>query len=173
LFRNHGGRHFVDITTSSGTGSLPKGHGIAFADINNDGHQEIFAELGGATQGDKYFSALFRNPGQHGNNWIALKLMGVKSNRAALGARIKLTIKSEDGERRYIHRHVTSGGSFGASPLRQHIGIGKATQVETLEVWWPTSKTRQIFHNLAPNQFIEIREFQGSFRKLEHRTFRI
>jgi len=171
LFRNHEGKYFADITASSGTGHLQKGHGIAFADINNDGDEDIFAELGGATQGDKYFSALFRNPGHHGNNWITIKLVGVKTNRAAIGARIKLTLDSESHTRRYIYRWVGSGGSFGASPLQQHIGLGKARQIETLEIWWPTSRTRQAFNDVPANQFIEVKEFQKDYVRLKRRTF--
>lgn len=173
LFRNNEGKHFTDITTSSGTGSLQKGHGVAFADINNDGQEEIFCKLGGATPGDRYFSALYRNPGHYDNNWITIKLVGVKTNRAALGARIKLTVITQYGKHQDIYRHVTSGGSFGASPLRQHIGIGRASRIEALEIWWPTSKTRQVFHNVGPNQFIEIKEFQKDFVKLKYPTFTI
>lgn len=171
LFRNHEGKYFADITASSGTGSLQKGHGVAFADINNDGQEEIFCKLGGATPGDRYFTALYRNPGHHDNNWITIKLVGVKTNRAALGARIKLTVTARSGQHRNICRTVTSGGSFGASPLRQHIGIGKATRVDALEVWWPTSKTRQVFHNIEANQFIEVREFERSYVKRKFPTF--
>ncbi len=171
LFRNHEGKYFTDITTSSGTGTLQKGHGVAFADINNDGQQEIFCKLGGATPGDRYFCALYRNPGHYANNWITIKLVGVKTNRAALGARIKLTVTAHNGKRQDIYRTVTSGGSFGASPLRQHVGIGKASRIDALEVWWPTSKTRQVFHNIDPNQFIEVREFASSFVKLKSPTF--
>jgi ASPIC and UnbV/FG-GAP-like repeat len=171
LFRNHEGKYFTDITSSSGTGSLQKGHGVAFADINNDGQEEIFCKLGGATPGDRYFSALYRNPGHHGNNWITIKLVGVKTNRAALGARIKVTVTAHNGKRQDIYRTVTSGGSFGASPLRQHIGIGKASRIDALEVWWPTSKTRQVFYNIEPNQFIEVREFERSYVRRKYPTF--
>jgi hypothetical protein len=171
LFRNHEGKYFADITTSSGTGSLQKGHGVAFADINNDGQVEIFCKLGGATPGDRYFSALYRNPGHYDNNWITIKLVGARTNRAALGARVKLSVTAHDGRRQDIYRTVTSGGSFGASPLRQQIGIGKASRIDALEVWWPTSKTRQVFHNIDPNQFIEVREFASSFVKVKCPTF--
>ncbi len=171
LFRNHDGKYFVDITTSSGTGHLQKGHGVAFADINNDGDEDIALEIGGAVPGDKYPSVLFKNPGHHGNNWISIRLVGVKTNRAAVGARIKLTLQNGDQGRRFIYRDITSGGSFGASPLLQHIGLGKAPRIETLEVWWPTSNTRQIFHNVSPNQFIEVREFGKDVVKQDRRSF--
>jgi len=97
--------------------------------------------------------------------------VGVKSNRAAIGARIKLTLETEGHGQRFIHRVVSSGGSFGASPLQQHIGLGTAKRMETLEIWWPTSNTRQIFQNVNANQFIEIREFEKIYVKLDRRSF--
>ena len=171
LFKNDKGKRFVDITTSSGTGHLQKGHAVAFADINNDGDQEILAEIGGATPGDRYFSAVFKNPGNHGNNWITIKLVGVKTNRAAIGARLKVTVKDETGQPRDIYRWVTSGGSFGSSPLRQHIGIGGAREIDSVEVWWPTSKTRQTFHSLPVNGCVQINELDKVFTTLKYQSF--
>jgi FG-GAP-like repeat/ASPIC and UnbV len=171
LFKNEKGKRFIDITASSGTGHLQKGHAVAFADINNDGDQEIIAEIGGATPGDRYFSAVFKNPSQHGNQWITVKLVGVKSNRSAIGARIKVTVREAGSEPRHIYRWVNSGGSFGSSPLQQHIGVGKAQTIETLEVWWPTTKTRQLFYQLPMNRFIEIKEFEKTYTTLKHKTF--
>ena len=108
LLRNKEGRSFVDVTASSGTGELHKGHGIAFADLDNDGDEDIIAEIGGATPGDSHAMRLFENPG-HGNDWISIKLVGVKSNRAAIGARIKATVENEGQGTRSIYRAVGSG----------------------------------------------------------------
>jgi len=171
LFLNKEGKYFVDITGSSGTGSLQKGHGVAIADLFNDGQPCIFESIGGATPGDRYFCTLFRNPGSR-NNWISIKLVGVRTNRAALGTRIKLTLKGPGHKVRFIYRDVTSGASFGASPLQQHIGVGQASLIEALEIWWPTSKTRQIFNHVSVNQFVEVREFAKDYVKLERRAIK-
>ena len=64
LFKNVEGSYFEDVTTSSGTGHLQKGHGISFADWDCDGDLDLFVELGGATPGDQAYNALFQNPGQ-------------------------------------------------------------------------------------------------------------
>jgi hypothetical protein len=167
LFRNQHGKRFVDITSSSGTGSLQKGHGIAIGDLFHDGEPAIVAQLGGMVPGDKYYTSVFRNPGTH-NHWLSVKLVGVKTNRAALGARIKVTIDTGSGGRRSIFRHISSGGSFGASPLEQHIGLGTASRIEELEIWWPTSSSTQTFRELAVDQRIEVQEFATRFSIRRH-----
>ena len=157
LFRNIGGKMFADVTTSSRTGNLQKGHGVAFADLRNTGIQDIFIEMGGAFKGDSYTSSLYVNPGQTNNNWIALKLEGVKANRAAIGSRIKVTF-TENGVQRSVYKDVNSGGSFGSSPLRQEIGIGQAKSIDDIEIKWAGSQTVQHFKNVTPNQFLHITE---------------
>jgi hypothetical protein len=94
LFKNVGGKRFAEITASSRTGHLQKGHGVAFGDWDRNGTQDIFIQLGGAVPGDRYHNVLFQNPG-HGNNWLSVKLVGKKTNRAAIGARIKVVTTGE------------------------------------------------------------------------------
>ncbi len=176
MLRNKEGKSFVDVTASSGTGDLHKGHGVAFADLDNDGDEDILTSIGGATPGDSHRFRLFENPGND-NDWIVLKLVGVKSNRPAMGARIKVTVKNEGGLTRAIYRTVGSQSSFGGSPLRQHIGLGKAAEILKIEVWWPGSTwataPQQTFTNVEKRQFIEIKEGAAEYSKLEYRPYRL
>jgi hypothetical protein len=169
MFRNDGGRRFQNVTSAGGFGHLQKGHGIAFGDLNNDGQQEVIANIGGAYPGDSYFNAVFANPG-HSNRWIGLKLVGKSSNRPAIGARIKVVVKDRDGSRE-IHRVVGSGGSFGASPFRQEIGLGMAQSIDSLEVRWPISNKVSHFKELPLDQFYEIAEDAPTPRQLQLRKF--
>jgi hypothetical protein len=171
LLRNHEGKYFVDVTTSSGTGELHKGHGVAFADIDRDGDEDLLTETGGAVPSDAHAFRLFENPG-NANDWINLKLVGVKSNRAAVGAKIKVTVEN-DGQKRSIYRTVSSGGSFGASPFEQHIGLGKSARILSVEISWPASDTRQTFLNPGKNQFLEIKEFDKDYTNLDRKTVRL
>jgi len=172
LLHNKNGKFFTDVTASSGTGELHKGHAVVFADIDNDGDEDLLTEIGGAVPGDSHAFRLFENPG-NGNDWISLHLIGVKTNRAAIGARIKVTVENEEKEKRAIYRTVGSGGSFGASPLTQHIGLGKSARNVDLEIWWPASNSRQSFTNVTPNQFLEIKEFAKDYTRLKRHAFRL
>jgi hypothetical protein len=172
LLRNNAGKSFVDVTASSGTGELHKGHGIAFADLDNDGNEDILAEVGGAMPGDSHAMRVFENPG-HGNDWLSVKLVGVKSNRVAIGARIKVTVENDGRGARAVYRSVVSGGSFGASPLEQHIGLGHEARILDLEIWWPTSNTRQHFHGIDKNQAVEITEFSPDYKRLVRQPVRL
>jgi len=170
LYRNAEGRQFVDVTAGAGVGHLQKGHGIAFGDLDNDGDQDIYAQMGGAFPDDRAHNALFENPGNEAH-WITLKLVGVKSNHAAIGARIKLIVDGDAGERS-IYSVVSSGGSFGASSLQQEMGVGAVTRIKRLEVYWPTSKIRQSFDNVAVDQFIEITEGAKMYQVLKRQSLR-
>lgn len=161
MFYNQRGRYFVDVTTLTGTGHLQKGHGVAFADFDEDGDQDLAVELGGAFAGDAFRNALFRNPGT-GNHWIGIELTGTVSNRSAIGARIEVRI-TEGDERRSVFRHVNSGGTFGANPLRQQIGLGSAKQADELIIVWPNvERTQQVLKNLPADRIYRITEGQSA-----------
>jgi hypothetical protein len=156
MFRNNRGQYFQNVTTSGGFGHLQKGHAVAFGDIDHTGNQDVFEVIGGAFTSDRFYSALFKNPG-HGNHWIKLNLTGTKSNRFAVGGRIRLRI-TEDGVTRDVYKTVNSGGSFGASSLRPHIGVGKATTIDALEIRWPGSAPQTFKGPIAVDQTYDVRE---------------
>jgi len=126
MLRNDAGRRYQDVTTSGGFGHPQKGHGVGFGDIENDGDQDIYHQLGGLYPGDGFHNALFQNPG-HGNRFLVVKLTGVSTNRAGYGARIRVTVSTPEGGVATFHRAVGSVSSFGGSPTRQEIGLGRAS----------------------------------------------
>jgi len=146
LFKNLQGERFLDVTTSARVGNIQKGHGVSFADLDNDGDEDIYIKMGGAYTGDAFENSLYLNPGQNKNHWVDLRLQGAISNKAAIGARIKVSFK-ENNKERSVFRDVNSGGSFGSNPLCQHIGIGQATAIDRIEINWPVTGKTQIFQN--------------------------
>jgi hypothetical protein len=172
LLRNDGAKEFVDITASSGVGELDKGHAISFADLERNGHVDILTRTGGAVPSDAHAMRVYRNPGND-NDWINVKLMGVKSNRAGFGAVIDVTVENDGGSRRSIYRNVGSTSSFGANPLEQHIGLGHGARIVSLEVWWPATNTRQKFLDVQKNEFIAVKEFDTSYTKLDRHAVRL
>ncbi len=172
LLRNDGGKYFSDVTESSGTGELHKGHGIAFGDLSRRGSEDIVAEIGGAVPSDKHAMRVFENPGND-NDWLNVRLVGVKSNREGLGAQIHVTVKNGSSPERSIYRTAGQTSSFGGNPLEQHIGLGPDATEVTLDVLWPTSGAKQHFTGVAKNQYIEIKEFAPTYARLERRPFRL
>jgi hypothetical protein len=99
-------------------------------------------------------------------------LEGVRTNRSAYGACIRVTI-DEQGKERSIYRAVGSVSSFGGNPMRQHIGMGKAASIRELEIWWPVSGVRQRFHNVAVDRTYHVREDADLLDVVPVRTFEI
>jgi hypothetical protein len=162
MFKNIAGNHFADITIPARVGNLQKGHGVSFADLDNDGDQDIYIEMGGAFVGDAYENALYINPGQNNNHHLTISLEGTQCNRAAIGARIKVTF-TDNGVKRAVFREINSGGSFGANPLRQHIGIGQATGVDEIAIQWPGNSSTQVIKNVPVEAIINIKQNEPAY----------
>ena len=162
MFRNDGGERFQEVTNSGGFGHLQKGHGVSFADLDNDGDQDIFTVIGGAYEGDAYMNALFENPGNE-NSWITLLFEGEESNKMGLHNKITLDVNTPKGDQT-IHTIVTAGGSFGSSTLQQEIGLGDAININRIEINWPASGKVQVFRNVKMNRFYRVSE---NINKLE------
>ncbi len=156
LYWNEGGRRFLDATASADVGHLPKGHGISFGDLDNDGDQELLVQAGGFGRGDASPNALFLNPGSD-NHFVSFQLRGRTVNRPAIGARLTLRVADGRGGSRSIHRVLDSGGSFGANSLAVEFGLGQAERVDSLEVRWPGGPT-ETWQNLAADRFYRVEE---------------
>jgi len=171
MYRNVAGERFEDVTAAGGFGHLQKGHGVAFADIDNDGDQDVFEQMGGAYTGDAFRDALYRNPG-HGRHWLAIDLKGVTSNRDGFGARVSAEI-IDGATRRTVHRQLPTTGSFGSNPLELHFGLGAATQIEKLVVFWPASGSTQVFENVAVDRTVSVTEGDGTLRVASRPRFEL
>jgi hypothetical protein len=157
MYHNVAGQRFADVTASGGFGHLQKGHGIAFADFDSDGDLDVFEQMGGFFKGDRFYDVLYENPGL-GNHWIGLKLIGTRSNRSAIGARIQVTLLDSEAGEKSIYRWVTSGGTFGASPLQQLIGVGQVNQIKKIEVYWPVTGKSQLLYDVTADQWLVVTE---------------
>ncbi len=136
VYMNMDGRKFEDVSYSGGFANIQKGHGVSFGDPDHDGDEDIYVVIGGAYDGDKFYNCLLENPNEHNYNWVVLKLAGQTANRAAIGARVELSVQ-EDGKERKIYRTVCSGASFGANSLNLEVGLRKATSINSVTVQWP------------------------------------
>jgi hypothetical protein len=161
MYLNRAGRGFVDVTYSAGLGHLQKGHAVVFADIDQDGDQDLFAQIGGFFYGDRFANALFENPGS-GNHWLALELQGARANRSAIGARLRIDFV-EDGKTRSVYRTLNTGGSFGSNPLRQTIGLGRAEKIERLEIRWPGSNATRVIEHLPLDRLVRFVEGEEAY----------
>lgn len=158
MYWNREGKTYADVTYAGGFGNIQKGHGVAFADLDKDGDQDMYVIMGGSFEGDVYQNLFFENPMPKENHWIVLNLEGVTSNRKALGARVEIEI-SEEGKSRKIYEMVSPGSSFGGNSLQMEIGLGQATAINSVKISWPNQKrTIQDIQGLEPDKAYYIKE---------------
>ena len=152
LFRNSSGRRFTEIGRSAGPGfALEKvSRSLATADVDNDGDVDLLISNNGQT------ADLLRNDGGKGGNAVLVRVVGVASNRDGIGTQLRLTAAG-----RTQLREVRAGSSYlGQNDLRQHIGIGSATRIDSLEVRWPSGRTDTLT-SIPVNHVVTIREGGG------------
>lgn len=152
LFHNEGNGKFLETTKVAGSGFQTRyvGRGVAFADFQNRGFIDVVV----ANNGDP--PLLLRNSGDNGNHFLNLKLVGSKSNRDAMGARVRVVA----GGITQI-REIAGGGSYlSQSDLRAHFGLGKAMKADVVEVQWPSGQ-KQSFRDIEADKFYLIEEGQS------------
>jgi hypothetical protein len=161
LLRNDAGQTFQDVTAAAGVGNLQKGHGVSFADLDNDGDQDIFHQIGGIFPGDPYYNALYLNT-MGATHYLYLHLVGVQTNRGAVGARVSVTVTTPTGPRT-LHRAAGAVSSFGETPARMEVGLGDATGISEVTVFWPVSGTTQTFTDIQRDTAVRITEGAASW----------
>lgn len=151
LYRNLGNERFLEITAEIESLRVQQSsRGVAFGDYDNDGDLDILI-----INLDER-PVLLRNSASRRNHWITLRLVGTKSNRDALGARV--TVHVGDGIQT---AEVRSGGSYlSHSDSRIHFGLGDQTRIQRLEVRWPSGLV-ETFENLGVDRFLLVREGAG------------
>jgi hypothetical protein len=143
---------------------------VAFGDLDRDGDQDLFEQMGGAFPFDAYGNVVYRNPttgSEADHRWIVLRLTGTKANRIGLGARIEVKVRSGETPRT-IHHRVGSGGSFGASSLQAEIGLGDAEAIEEIVIRWPGSGTVQRFRNVGMDAAYRATEGEAELERLPY-----
>jgi enediyne biosynthesis protein E4 len=143
---------FCDASTQAGPALLEKrvSRGLAVGDLFNDGHVDVvIGDIDGAPM-------ILRNHGVPGTHWVSFELAGVKSNRLALNARIKI-VAGGITQTEEIH----SGGSYlSQNDLRVHFGLGVAQKIDSVEIRWPSGMVESLT-NVAVDQFHAVLEGQG------------
>jgi hypothetical protein len=149
LFHNEGNGKFTEVGKLAGPGfETPHvGRGVAFADFDNDGFMDVVV----ANNGDS--PLLLHNSGDNGNHFLNFRLLGTKTNRDAMGARIRVVA----GTTSQI-REIAGGGSYlSQGDLRANFGLGKAKRAELVEISWPSGQ-QQVFRNVEADKFYLIEE---------------
>jgi hypothetical protein len=151
LFRNLEKGKFAEVTASVGAGfTQPRvARGVAYADIDNDGDLDLLMTTNGGP------ALLFRNDGG-ANHSLRVKLVGVRSNRDGIGARIRVIAGPE---RQWLT--LRSGSSYlSQSELVVTVGLGQRTQADQIEVAWPSGEVEYLT-NVAAGQTVTVQEGRG------------
>jgi hypothetical protein len=161
-YLNQSGERFLDVTTSTGLGHLQKGHGIAFGDLDEDGDEDILADIGGAFTGDDFPDALFLNPTNDRDtttrHTVHLRLEGVTANRSAFGAEVRVVTPG-----RTFYHWVGNGSSFGANSTQVEVALADETEVQWIEIDWPYGET-EIIEAIELDAVSWIRQGEGVVR---------
>jgi hypothetical protein len=149
LFRNLGAQTFKELAAEAGVDNDKDGRGIGMADLDEDGRLDLYQT--NANQP----SLLYRNVSSPAGHWLALKLIGTKSNRDAIGARVTLRLGGDT-----LVREVNGGNGYaGQSTGRLHFGLGAATKIDAVEIRWPSGRIDRL--SLPIDRITTVKEGAG------------
>jgi hypothetical protein len=149
FFHNLGDATFREIAAEAGVNNDRDGRGLAVVDLDNDGRLDLVQ-----TNADQA-PIMYHNVSQKVGNWIELKLIGTKSNRDGIGARVQL----QAGGLTQIRELDGGNGYAGESSRRIHFGIGAAAKIDRLQIRWPSGLVEQV--NVPLNAVSYVQEGIG------------
>lgn len=152
MYRNTGGGKFENVTGKLGADfQLPRvSRGAAIADFDNDGDLDILVNNNGQPP------QLLRNDGGNGNHWLEILLVGTKSNRDGVGARVKVVAANLT-----LFDQRKGGMSYqSAQDPRLHFGLGKQRMIDSVEIHWPSGMLTKI-GSMQSDQIITVKEGSG------------
>jgi hypothetical protein len=150
VLRNTGHKRFVDVSAQAGSSfGVPGAHrGAAMGDLNNDGRVDV------VVTNQHALPEIWINRTVNSNRWLLVKLVGTRSNRDGLGARLKVTLADNNA----LYNHATTSTGYGASSdPRVHFGLGRFDHADKLEIWW-SSGIHQTLTNVKGDQILVVRE---------------
>jgi len=160
LYLNNGDGTFRDVTEEARLKRAPTGTFLSFpvGDYDNDGFLDIYtcyASPGGGIAGP---NVLYRNNGNN-NHWLHLRLVGTKSNRNAIGAKVRLTA----GGMTQFREVGTGGHSYSQDTFDVEFGLGQAARADTIEIRWPSGEV-SVLNGVPANQKIIVTEGQAGYK---------
>ena len=153
LYHNNGDGTFRKITTGSPVNDGGYSFGVGWGDYDNDGFLDLFVANSGNAGAQSNF--LYRNNG-NSNAWIRIKCVGTASNRAGLGAKVRIHATLA-GQSRWQLRQIDGGDGTSGGSLDAHFGLGDATIIDTLRIEWPSGIVQEL-HDVAPRQLLTVQE---------------
>ena len=155
VYKNLGNGSFTDVTSSAGPGVTQphSSRGTAFGDFDNDGDVDV------AVLNMNEAPSLLRNDCSSRNNWLKVKCIGTKSNRSAVGARVRVVT----GRHSQINEVMSGSSYMSQNDFRLHFGLGRAGQADLVEVQWPLG-LMESFKNVSVNQLLVVQEGHGIIR---------
>lgn len=162
VYRNVGNGRFKDVTAQCGMGVLTphSSRGCAFGDFDNDGDVDVLVM--NMNEPPSLLRNEYIDSGRGvGKNWLKLKLIGAKSNRSAIGARVRL----KTGAHLQAQEISSQSSYYSHNDERLHFGLGSSKKADQIEIRWPSGETETI-KDLAANQIVIIKEGSGIVRSV-------
>jgi hypothetical protein len=154
LYHNDGDGTFSKITTGSIVNDGGDSVGCAWGDYDNDGFLDLF--VANAVDSNAQPNFLYHNDG-NSNQWLKIKCVGGLSNRAAIGAKVRVQTQNGAAASSWQMREISGGHGYGQNSLIAHFGLGNATNAQTVRIEWPSGIV-QTLSNVAAKQLLTVTE---------------